>query len=700
MNYVFKPHEVNFVQWCQDGYRGIPELGVEFLKNIDSPNFTPRLWRHQVQALKRTIYAFEILHLPDLLLNVVTGGGKTQIIAGMVAYLKAVHDINQHLILVPNTTVRARLIDAFDPGARDYVFRLFPFFTGRFEHEKDTFSLHVMKPGASSAGIRSANIILGNIHQIYEGRENWRVIYENCDRVAVYNDEAHNTKAEQYNDLINKLRPKRVLRLDTTATPDRLDGLHPDSEMIYVYDIREAMREKIVKRVVVFKPDIEKVKFTYYDLETKKEITAEEMPWEDIERKKIPAVRYVTNPKPMAQQLGIALECLKHQRKTVPPGADGKPLYKPLLFVVALSIKDAENIKATLESYKLNGEPLKALLITSEEDDLARKEAGISQIEPEEEKEVQAINKDYRNCKYDAIVSVMMLREGWDIKNISVTLLFRKFSYTKIGDQIYSVYGPQIIGRGLRRINPSSNEWEQCHVVDHPIFKHNWLWDMIEAYEYPESLNPGDAIDEAKIPEPRVEETLQEAEKRKLDEESIFDVSDLPDVPEPPQELEPITEWQKYLDEYQYDLRGMSIEQTIRQIQSKNLDSGFDTLQKENLPKIDLKDVDSISEPTVDQIRYRLISQVRNLAYHAIMEYDRNPDARQEIILYVIHEHLKKRFLLGHSLHECENQMLLEMVWAVFDQIREVFLNPALIGGILTSPPKTHGYTGTERYSE
>jgi hypothetical protein len=225
-------------------------------------------------------------------------------------------------------------------------------------------------------------------------------------------------------------------------------------------------------------------------------------------------------------------------------------------------------------------------------------------------------------------------------------------------------------------------------VVDHPIFKHDWLWGMIEAYQYPESLNPGDVIDEAKIPEPRLEESLAEAEKKKFEEELLFDISDLPEVPEPPEELEPITDWQKYLDEYQYDLRGLSIEQTIRQIQSRNLDSGFDTLQKGDLPEIAVKDVDSVAEPTLGQLRYRLSAQVRRLAYDAIMEFDRNPDARQEIILQAIHDHLRKRFLLGHSLHDCENEALLEMVWAVFDQIRHNFLNPTLVASILAHPPQ------------
>lgn len=684
MQYIFGPHEKNFDQWCLDGYPGPPDGGAEFLRNLSSPNFQPPLWRHQAVAVKRAVYAFEHLNLEDLLLKIVTGGGKTVIIGAMMAYLRIVHNINQFLILVPNTIVRARLVDAFNPNPnnRGYTFRNFPLFFGTHEHLKDTLSLHVLEPGAAAAGIRSANVILGNVHQIYERTDNWRVIYENCERLAIFNDEAHNTKAENYNDLVNKLRPKRFIRIDTTATPDRLDGLHPDSSMIYSYDIAEAMRDKVVKRVIVFKPDIEKVKFTYYDLETKKEISADEMPWEDIERKKIPAVRYVTNPKPMAQQLGIALECLKYQHKTVPVGADAQPTYKPLMFVVALSIKDAENIKATLEAEPFN---LKTLLITNESEEEAREDA-------------KSINKDLRNCKYDAIVSVMMLREGWDVKNISVIVLFRKFSFTMVGERIHSVYGPQVIGRGLRRINANSDEWEQCHVVDHPVLKHHWLWEMIKAFEYPQSLNPGDIIDERKIPEPRHEDARDV--EREFEEKPMIDFGDLPDVPEPPEEREPISDWQKYLDAYAYDLRGMSIEQTIREIRSENLDAGFNTMEKAALPRVEVKDVNLFAAPDLETRRKMIAEQVRRLGQEALMAYDQNIDYRQRIIVCVIHMHLKKRFLLGNDLYSCNQLRLLNLLWEIFDQVRHNFHDPALIGGILASPPKESDDAEPARYAE
>lgn len=84
--------------------------------------------------------------------------------------------------------------------------------------------------------------------------------------------------------------------------------------MIFVYPIAEAMRDKIIKRIVVFHPDVKKVKLTYEDLETGKTISAEEVPWEEIERRKIRATRYITSTNPMRQQIAIALELLKQQR--------------------------------------------------------------------------------------------------------------------------------------------------------------------------------------------------------------------------------------------------------------------------------------------------------------------------------------------------------------------------------------------------
>ncbi|MCK4473840.1 DEAD/DEAH box helicase family protein [Candidatus Parcubacteria bacterium] len=677
MYYFFKQHEENFKEWKKSGYQGIPDAGIVFLKHLASENFKPdvKLWNDkqwrkvQLEAIERCVYCFELLDEKDLLTNIVTGGGKTTIIGAMIAYLMLVHNQYKFLILTPNTIVRERLVDEFDKNSETYIYDIFPFFTNSNEHLKDRISLHIMKPTASAAGIRAGTIILGNIHQIYERTDNWRILRDNVESLCIFNDEAHNTKAEQYNDLIGKLKPKRFFRLDTTATPDRLDGLHPDSKMIFLYDIAEAMKDKIIKRIVVFRPDIKKVKLTYEDLETGKTISAEEIPWEEIERRKIPARRYITSVKPMRQQIAIACELLKEQQMRTP-----KP-YKPLLFVVALSIKDAENIRKELEKignkYGIN----KILLVTNKSEDELKQAA-------------RDLNKDPQT-EYDAVISVLMLREGWDVRNISVILLFRKFCYKEIDGQMFSVYGPQLIGRGLRRMSKNPEQWESLFVIDHPILKHSWLWENLKATQYPDELDPANVIiDEEKISEETKSEEIDEGEKTVEEaEKETLDISKLDPTPNPPEVAEPIYEWQKFLDEYKYDFRRMNITEDIEKIKSLNLDADLTTLEKGNVPKIEIEQIARITKTEhwpIDELKKQLVKQIHSISRDAILEYDRNPDERQVVLIKIIRQHIRKRLLNGSDIEDSTDEVLLRRLWAIIDQVRDLFLRPELIEGIFT----------------
>ena len=72
-------------------------------------------------------------------------------------------------------------------------------------------------------------MVLGNIHQLYtsgfRGQETLGVLLNHVGRLGVFNDEAHNTVAHKYDELLDLLSKsgKTVLRVDTTATPDRAD---------------------------------------------------------------------------------------------------------------------------------------------------------------------------------------------------------------------------------------------------------------------------------------------------------------------------------------------------------------------------------------------------------------------------------------------------------------------------------------------
>ncbi len=225
--------------------------------------------------------------------------------------------------------------------------------------------------------------------------------------------------------------------------------------MIFEYGIADAQAETppIIKNIVVYQPRLASIELTYSNLETGERRTVDEMD-EEFERieKGLSATQWVTDPDPMRKQIRIALDRLQEQERRAQTFGKGK--YAPILFVVAITIKDAEQA-----CDMLNQEfGIKTLLVTEESTEAERKEARI-------------LGKP--GCAYKAVVSVLMLREGWDVPAVSVILLLRKFSSR--------VYGQQVIGRGLRLNVRDEDIQEICAVIDHEKLKHDWLWEMVGA---------------------------------------------------------------------------------------------------------------------------------------------------------------------------------------------------------------------------
>ncbi|MGQ0779468.1 MAG: hypothetical protein ACT4NY_34465 [Pseudonocardiales bacterium] len=66
---------------------------------------------------------------------------------------------------------------------------------------------------------------------------------------------------------------------------------------------------------------------------------------------------------------------------------------------------------------------------------------------------------------YCAIVSVLMLREGWDVRNVSVIVPLRPYTAEA------KILPEQTLGRGLRRMTPpGSGVDEQLVVIEHEAF--------------------------------------------------------------------------------------------------------------------------------------------------------------------------------------------------------------------------------------
>lgn len=504
-----------------------------YLENIKGHDWPKPLFFHQYTAITKVLFHGEKLGKWDSLLDIVTGGGKTVIMAGLISYFWQVREQTTFLILAPNTIVRERVKDDFEVRNPSYAFNEFPFFTNGYAKAPERLVCKVLRDASDATSIRDANVIVANIHQLYEGRQSQALevlLSDSVGDLVILNDEAHNAAADQYREVLKLLRRKTVARIDLTATPFRLDKQDLDTyPPIYEYHVQQAIRDGVVKQPIITKPDIESVKLQYEEWDDSnqliKTLDAVEMPWEQIERElqRGGAVRFVTAKNARRQQLQIAQSTLDYQRKCVPQGIDGKRAWEPLMLVVALSQKDAWQVYETLQKAPFGYKVDELLLVHSKQDELENKKAfllGRKSAEGLSAADAELWNKT-RNVR--VVIAVSMLREGWDVRNIAVICLFRKFSYQKKGDRIYTVYGPQIIGRGLRRIRPTS-ERDALFVADHPAFNHGWLWELLSAQEYAKPLNPGDEVDGQVIDEL----PLDHPESKEMDEEAESDTEKLP----------------------------------------------------------------------------------------------------------------------------------------------------------------------------
>ena len=316
MQSAFLKHEKDFDEWKKSGYPGIKDKTKEFINNVFGSNKEFKMWNHQIDGLLRTIYSYEVLNKKNLLLNIVTGGGKTAIIAAVIFWLKSVHSINKFVILTPNTIVRARLRCDFENG---FVFNKFGFTTKENHVLMNELSVHVMESGQQPAGMLTAGIIIGNIQQMYSsnsiGKRNLTYLQQFTGDIAIFNDEAHNTPAQEYTNVLNSLLEKCKFRLDTTATPNRADGQEPDSEMIQYYDISQALDDGIVKSIVVYEPEVKLLQLTYTNPKTgeKKNITELDAEFREAE-KQLKPFQWILDPEPMKKQIAISLQRHKEHK--------------------------------------------------------------------------------------------------------------------------------------------------------------------------------------------------------------------------------------------------------------------------------------------------------------------------------------------------------------------------------------------------
>ena len=664
MQDVFKPLLGDFSDWKESHFLPLPEATLNYLRFLADPEdeLRPReggLWPHQWDALLRVVYSREIKRRDfwgdGLLLNVVTGGGKTALIAATMVWLRLAHDIQRFLILCPNLIVRDRL-EADFRGGRVFTDRgLIPPYA---PFTADAFALTTLggSSSASASDLFGSNVVLANIHQFYgkskTGQENlWALFGAQSTPFAIFNDEAHNSPAPEYDRTLANLREHEgySFRLDTTATPDRADGKAPDSGMIYEYDIPAALNDKIIAQPVVYQPNIDAVELTYTDAVSGEQRRVEEIDWDEVDKAGLSATQWVTDPKPMSQQISIALNRLKEAKR------DANGRYHPVLFVVAVCKADAREAAKMLEKEFKQ----RVLVVTEDEDESAR---------------AAAANVG-RSGKYDAVVSVAMLREGWDVPEVAVILLLRK-----LGSR---VYGPQIIGRGLRRVrgpNIPPDEKQICAVVDHEKLGHEWLWELLQArvrkdvgvqQEFDEMAERDDPPPRQQIVNP---DLIIEIPKPEHSEEQTLDPVV---VPRPPG---PARDWAKLLASFDYDEEAVEItDVTISSVTGQELGPGGWTRHVGAPQEMGLSEASLL---TTEELREKIRERLREIGEQATISAGYSLQMRR----YVdrpLREHVEQRFLDGEPLAFAGDAALRRAAARLNDLERKLTGRTDIIGGMI-----------------
>jgi len=426
-------------QTTMDGGRQIrryfPELDSDGLQDLPPEN------------LRR--YAFKMA----------TGSGKTYVMAMIMVWsyfhkklVKGSDLSTNFLIVAPNVIVYQRLEKDF---ASKKIFYDLPLIPPEWQ-----WNMKVILRGESTEPDPSGNLFLTNIQQIYESRnEEWtptnavdailgrkpvkdlasyqRSMLERIKSlkdIIVINDEAHHVHDEElvwYKTLmsIHENIPKGLaLWLDFSATPKDQNGTYYPW-IICDYPLAQAVEDRIVKAPLI----VHQVKRADPEKVTKDNVSDVYGEW-----------------------LLAALERWKEHYKTYK--ALGP---KPVLFIMAEKNAFADEIGKWLAD-KTNKTGLKeneVLVIHTDS------EGEITKADVEKAREV-ARDIDLPTNKTKVIVSVMMLREGWDVKNVSVVLGLRPFTSKA------KILPEQAVGRGLRLMeNISPDRTQTLEVLGTKAFE-------------------------------------------------------------------------------------------------------------------------------------------------------------------------------------------------------------------------------------
>jgi type III restriction enzyme len=365
-----------------------------------------------------------------------TGSGKTKVMSLTIAwqFFNAVAEARDDfaktfLIVAPNVIVFERLRTDFEGGR---IFRGDPVVPPELQIYWNDFQCYTRGEGERGSSLGA--LYLTNVQQFYERQDNGgdepqeltavlgpkppaqtstiqdfgtRII-ERGGPIAVVNDEAHHTHDEEseWNKFIRQLHtsvPEGLSgQFDFTATLRHSKG-QLFSWTVFDYPLKQAIIDNVVKRPLKG---------------IAQGITEQ--------RSDVASTRYQA-------YLAAGFERWKEYREQLAPLNK-----KPVLFVMMNDTAEADDVGDWLRKKypsEFGGEKL-LIIHTDRSGDVSKKDLDIARRASREIDD----EKSPINC----VVSVMMLREGWDVQGVTVIVGLRPYTSKA------SILPEQTVGRGLR----------------------------------------------------------------------------------------------------------------------------------------------------------------------------------------------------------------------------------------------------------
>jgi type III restriction enzyme len=406
-------------------------------------------------------------------IKMATGSGKTKVMSLALAwsYFHKLYEPDSELsrnflVIAPNIIVLDRIYHDFaglriffdDPVLPDNGY------DGR--NWRDDFQLTLHRQDEVNITRPTGNIFLTNIHRVYAGEDippspdddntmdyflgkrptgattdskvDLGMIVRDIDELMVINDEAHHIHDarlawfQSIQDIHNRLLQKGAalsLQLDVTATPKHNNGAI-FVQTVSDYPLVEAISQNVVKHPVL--PDA--ASLAKLSERQSSKFTEKYADYLD---------------------LGV-IEWRKAYEEHIKVGK------KAILFVMTDDTRNCDEVVEYLEGRYPDLKDGVLVIHTKNNGEISEAQSGKKKEELERLRRLSN-EIDSMESPYKAIVSVLMLKEGWDVRNVTTIVGLRAYSSKA------NILPEQTLGRGLRKMYPGGME-EYVSVVGTDAF--------------------------------------------------------------------------------------------------------------------------------------------------------------------------------------------------------------------------------------